>query len=255
MTGPIVLVEGTTDTRLFRRLFIPSPHARVIHCKGKSNLLKAVELITGRGIFGVLGICDADFDRLIGVSLGEDVLPVDHHDTEVMICHSPAFNHFYAELYEREAESREVNRTRERLIGYAALIGKMRLWSLQNGGQIGFKSLNAGTFMNNDGTFNLEACVASLTSNKDVAPNALMSVAVTSTESPGTEISCGHDLTSLLDSDAAIRRRSVPVGRDIIEKMLRLSFDNKSFSATRMYAALRVWEKEKNLKLLPEHGE
>ncbi|MQS39453.1 DUF4435 domain-containing protein [Streptomyces katsurahamanus] len=252
MGGPIVLVEGATDTRLFRRLFIPSPQARVIHCKGKSNLLGAIDMVTSRGITGVLGICDADFDRLLGEPAIDNVFPVDHHDTEIMICASPAFSHFYAELYEREADDREMQRTRARLLNYSSIIGKLRLWSIQNGGKVGFKTLNAGEFIERDGVFNIQSCIETLMVGKDLDSNTLLSVAKTSTESPETEISCGHDFTSLLDFDAAIRRRSRPHGREVVEKMLRLSFDAKSFSNTQMYVALRSWEKEERLKLIPD---
>lgn len=252
MSGPIVLVEGATDTRLFRRLFIPAPQARVIHCKGKSNLLTAIGMVTSRGITGVLGICDADFDRLLGTPTVRNVFAVDHHDTEIMISASPAFSHFYAELYEREADERELGRTRERLLSYAAQIGNMRLWSLQNGGKLGFKTLDAGEYIERDGTFNLESCIGTLTAEKGLDVNALLSIATSSTESPATEISCGHDLTSLLDSDAAIRRRSQTHGRDVIEKMLRLSFDSQAFSTTNIYSTLRSWEKQEQLKLIPD---
>lgn len=252
MAGPIVLVEGTTDTRLFRRLFMPSPQARVIHCRGKSHLLAAMRMVTSRGVTGVLGICDADFDRLLGVQPVKGIVPVDHHDTEIMICQSPAFNHFYVELYEREAESKEVQRTKNRLLGHASTLGKLRLWSIQNGGVVGFKKLNAGEFMEKGGGFNLRACIDELTFEKDTESNALLSIAMTNAELPDTEISCGHDLTSLLDSDAAMRRRSGVYGRDVIEKMLRLSFDSKSFSTTQMHSALRSWEEREGMKLIPD---
>ncbi|MFI0260262.1 DUF4435 domain-containing protein [Streptomyces sp. NPDC017056] len=252
MSGPIVLVEGATDTRLFRRLFIPSPQARVIHCKGKSNLLAAISAVTSRGITGVLGICDADFDRILGVSTVRNVFAVDHHDTEIMISESPAFAHFYAELYEREVDEREMGRTRKRLLSYAAHIGRMRLWSMQNGGKLGFKTLDAGEYIERDGSFNLESCVNALVAEKDLDANALLSIATISAESPETEISCGHDLTSLLDSDAAIRRRSQAHGRGVIEKMLRLSFDAQAFSTTNIYSMLRLWEKQEQLKVIPD---
>ncbi|MFI8421751.1 DUF4435 domain-containing protein [Streptomyces sp. NPDC085479] len=252
MAGPIVLVEGTTDTRLFRRLFMPSPQVRVIHCKGKSHLLSAMQLVTDRGVTGVLGICDADFDRLLGTPTVKGVFPVDHHDTEIMICESPAFNHFYVELYEREADDKEVQRTKMRLLGHAANLGKLRIWSLQNGGSIGFKKLNAGDFIERDGGFDLKSCIDELISEKDMDSNALLSLAKNKTESPDAEMSCGHDMTSLLDADAAIRRRSDTYGRDVIEKMLRLSFDSKSFSATNMYASLKSWEEEEGIKLIPD---
>ncbi|MFI1589524.1 DUF4435 domain-containing protein [Streptomyces halstedii] len=252
MAGPIVLVEGTTDTRLFRRLFLPSPQARVIHCRGKSHLLSAMNMVTSRGVTGVLGICDADFDRLLGTQHAKGIFPVDHHDTEIMICQSPAFNHFYTELYEREADNNEMRRTKERLLGHASALGRLRLWSIQNGGSIGFKKMNAGEFIEKGGGFDLKSCIDDLASEKGIDSNILLSIATTSTESPAPEISCGHDLTSLLDSDAAIRRRSNPYGRDVIEKMLRLSFDSQSFSTTRMYVALRSWEQEEGIKLMPD---
>lgn len=250
MSGPIVLVEGSTDTRLFRRLFAPSPGVRVIHCKGKSNLLKAVEKIGERNIPGVLGICDADFDRILGTQDRDGIILVDYHDTEMMIYHSPALPHFCAELYEREFDIREIERTRSRLMGYSTLVGKMRFWSMQNGGPIGFKALYAGEFLDGNGEFDLEACIKKLSAGKSVDAKTLSSIAKMRDFAAEAEISCGHDFTSLIDSDAANRKQSHTFGNEVVEKMLRLSFDRTAFESTKMYTLVRSWEHSNRMKLI-----
>ena len=252
MSGPIVLVEGITDTRLFKKLFLPSPHVRVIHCRGKSNVLKAVELVAGRGIAGVLAICDADFDRIIGTSYPSNVIFPDYHDTEVMIVSSSAFSHFHDELYEQDSSEIEVERVRKKMFNYCGQIGKMRLWSLQNGGAVKFKGVDVGCFLDAVGRFDIAAFAASISSRQ----SCTVSAAVLSTAGQGAsafidqELSCGHDLTALLDADAARRLNRAPLGGKVVEKMLRLSFDYAAFSQTQMAEQIRAWQEKHKLELI-----
>jgi hypothetical protein len=37
MRGPIVLVEGDSDTRLYRKFMLPTPHVRLTHCDGNQS--------------------------------------------------------------------------------------------------------------------------------------------------------------------------------------------------------------------------
>jgi hypothetical protein len=207
-------------------------------------------MVTRRGISGVLGICDADYDRIMGVPEVDNVLNVDYHDTEVMICCSSSFVHAYREIYERDGDDREIEHTRLRLIGHAGKVGRVRLWSLQNGGKLGFKNLNAGTHLLPDGSFDFREYAAEVTKDRGVSISAVVALSVASIGLDDADIACGHDVSSLLDADAAARRGSGLYGRELIEKMLRLSFDQLAFRSTNIYASIKIWEEKNGLTLI-----
>src|SRR4051794_5575547 len=131
-SGPIVLLEGVTDGRLYPRFFLPRPHVRSVFCDGKPNAIGATEELRRRRISGILAICDADYDRVIGISRGGDIYYADHHDAETMICFSSAFHRVYEELVDREASLEESQSVRDALVEVACEIGEIRLWSAQN---------------------------------------------------------------------------------------------------------------------------
>jgi len=95
---PVVLVEGDDDTRLYRKFFLRPPHVRVLFCGGKPRLLNTLGILTERGVDGVVGICDADFDRVARVQVPENVVLTDHRDAEVTVLFSDSFENVHSEL-------------------------------------------------------------------------------------------------------------------------------------------------------------
>ena len=61
--GSFLLVEGDTDIKRFGK-FIDSERCSFVNCHGKQKLIGAIKIIYDRGFSGVLGLADADFDRI-----------------------------------------------------------------------------------------------------------------------------------------------------------------------------------------------
>ncbi len=93
----VVIVEGATDCRLFRRFFIPS-ECEILIGRGKANVVGAIEQLDGLGTPGIVGIVDADFWAVENSHPGSGNLFVtDFHDAEIMILCSCAFDRFLEE--------------------------------------------------------------------------------------------------------------------------------------------------------------
>jgi Protein of unknown function (DUF4435) len=255
MKGPIVLLEGITDGRLYPRFFLPRPHVRAVFCDGKPNLLEAVAEIQNRRTPGVLAICDADYDRLLDISRGGGIYYADFHDAETMICYSSAFHRVYEELVDREASTEESQAVRDSLVEFACEIGEIRLWSMQNQASLKFVDINPGDYLLPDRSFDLEGYAKrvleeSVNSNANLA--TLQALAKTRHfRAAGIEVASGHDLCSLLSRVIEFQKSNAPLPSQI-ESMLRLSFDAECFARTELVRELDKWQDRNGLDLLTD---
>ncbi|MFF3211087.1 DUF4435 domain-containing protein [Streptomyces sp. NPDC002886] len=258
MSGPIVLLEGVTDSRLYRRFFLPSPHVRSIFCDGKPNLLDAMSKIRRGRVAGVAAICDADYDRLLGISRGEDVCFTDLHDAETMISYSAAFRRVVEELVDREVVDEEVQKIRDALVDIACVIGEIRVWSIQSGLSLKFADVDAGSYLLQDGTFDLEGYISRVlegSSSGVVDVGEAMSVAGgRKFRNFGIEVATGHDFCSLLAADISFRVQGAADKPTLytVEAMLRLSFDAECFAQTDLARLLDDWQTRNDLDLLAD---
>ncbi|MFH9177984.1 DUF4435 domain-containing protein [Streptomyces albogriseolus] len=258
MSGPIVLLEGTTDSRLYRRFFLPQPHVRSIFCDGKPILLEAMSQIRRRRIRGVIAICDADYDRVLRISRGDGVHFADLHDAETMISYSDAFHRVFEELINRDAAASEVQRIRDFLIEVACTIGEIRLWSIQNEASLKFADTDAGEYLQEDGNFDLEGYASQVledSSSGAASVGELLSIAKERRfKNFGIEIASGHDFCSLLAADVRRRLQNPPdsLTASLIEAMLRLSFDAECFARTQLARGLDEWQGRNSLDLLTD---
>jgi hypothetical protein len=256
MTGPIILVEGDTDTRLYRKFMLPAPHVRLTHCDGKPVLIETMELLRKRGIRRVLGICDADFDRILGQSAIMNVLRADLHDAEMMIVYSPSFKHVCDELYDTSLSDQAFQARRDKLLEIAARIGVVRMWNNTNHAQLNFRAVDPGEFLGDDGEFTYNQYASDLLGvSLDAKISAVLIVEIMQGPRGGVidgEMACGHDFAALLDRDASIMGQRDRYGGDAVEKMLRLSFDGNSFGTTDLATELRRWEERENTEVLTD---
>ena len=249
----IALVEGDDDTKLLRRFLIPSPHTHVIPCNGKPRLLEAMALIGRRGINGVLGVCDADFDRIVGAHY-PSVIYADHHDAEVMIAHSDAFLRVLDELVPATTLAKFQSDPlilRDVILEHAAQIGRIRLHSLQAGLLIDFKAVDAGSFVSVEG-FDLTGYISqalSVSPASEVSAQDLIDAANDFGAHPIGELAQGHDLCAIADAITASpgnpRRGALGLG-----SVLRLAFDAACFRATNLASDIEAWETRTGYELL-----
>jgi len=65
--GAILIVEGTTDSRVYER-FVSKSKCKLIPAHGKDNAIGALSILEKKGVKGILTIIDADFWRLDGIN-------------------------------------------------------------------------------------------------------------------------------------------------------------------------------------------
>jgi Protein of unknown function (DUF4435) len=254
MKGAIVLVEGALDVRLYRKFSLPAPHTRTLLCEGKQNLYDTMDIIARRGVPGVIGICDADFDRVLEIPNRANIVRADFHDAETMMIHSESFTHVLSELSRSNINSHEAVELRDRSVGFAAAIGRVRLWNKEVSGRLNFKAVDAGSYATVEGAFDLDGYLRRVL---EVSPASSASIAdlmqvteIVYSQVNGQELAVGHDLVAILDTQTAARQSRDRVGTDMLEGMLRLGFDATSFRATDLAREITKWETGSGIEVL-----
>jgi 5S rRNA maturation endonuclease (ribonuclease M5) len=254
MRGPIVLVEGKTDTRLYRKFFVPQ-HVKLVSCDGKPLLYAAMTTIRKHNTAGVIGLCDADYDRIIGVRKLADIFYADMHDAETMICYSNAFSRVFEELMDHESGSSDFQRPRDSLFDMACTIGEIRLWSLQNNASLKFSGIDPGEYLSSAGELDVEGYITALLENTESthvdASDLVQVAAARRNNQAGIEIASGHDFCALLAAYVSqSRSEGCECSQDTVESMLRLGFDAECFAKTDLARVLLLWEEKTGLELM-----
>jgi hypothetical protein len=99
--GTVLILEGDTDARAIES-FVDGKLCDIEIAFGKTNVLDALDRLEDEAFAGVVGIIDADFDRLRGKSYQvENLCVTDTHDLDLTIFASPAFDRYMAEHADR----------------------------------------------------------------------------------------------------------------------------------------------------------
>ncbi len=100
--GAILAVEGVTDSRLYGKFLYDNVKIVVGH--SKSNVRRAVdECWNNRDIKNVVGIVDADLDRIVGRKRTPPIFSTDQRDLETMLLSSPALDDILTEYADNDA--------------------------------------------------------------------------------------------------------------------------------------------------------
>lgn len=253
--GAFVLCEGETDERLYRKFF-DRARCRVVFAQRKKNVVKAVELLARQGVSGVLGIVDADFDRVSGrLPQHPHILVTDNHDLEAMLIASPVLESVLDEFADSEATKRFEETTgrtvRDALLEAACWIGCLRWVSERDRLSLTFRTLRVEEFT---GCEDLRVDPSALVRSVMVASGRTVGVDGAGLEreleslrqrADGAEIATGHDLVKLLVfalSRVLGARSAVELREQAIEMALRLAANGDFFRRTGLYAAIVSWE-------------
>ncbi|MGH2567554.1 MAG: hypothetical protein ACRDGA_04390, partial [Bacteroidota bacterium] len=144
--GTIVLVEGGDDAKLFRKL-LSRESCYFLPTVGKPILTEALHILNQDSLKGVLGIADADFTRIEGVSKVKNLVLCDGHDAETMIVMSEAFE----EVVQEYGSEKKVDKFRNEqsvddlclwLVKQVDFFGRVRLVSARETLSLAFCSLD-----------------------------------------------------------------------------------------------------------------
>ncbi|MCL2033084.1 MAG: DUF4435 domain-containing protein [Methanomassiliicoccaceae archaeon] len=149
--GPIMVVEGITDSRLFGK-FIDKDEVKIITAYSKDNVRKSVGEVWGaRGDKRVIGILDADLDRLCRKTYNPPIFVTDKRDMETMILSTGALDDVLTEYADPELlNSFEENygKAEDVLARSSYPIGLFMFISARERLGLSFKNMDYSSFIN-----------------------------------------------------------------------------------------------------------
>lgn len=254
--GTFLIVEGDTDSRIFRN-FLAEGQCQIIIANNKDNVLRALTILESERFVGLLAIVDADFDRLEGLSSSSSNLHfTDTHDLETMILQSPALEKVLAEFgSENKIDgfvSRHNSSLRLILLISGSHLGYLRWLSLQHQLGLRFEELSFSKFLNNE-TLEIEVVKLVKTVKDHSSAHHLKDSELQeqmqrlySDDHDLWQVCCGHDLVGILS--AGLRKTlgsndSKQVEQEVISRALRLAYEFTHFRSTQLYVAIQDWEK------------
>jgi hypothetical protein len=91
-------VSGEGDIKRFGK-FVDQDACSIQNCFGKQNLLEAIDILTSEGFPGILGLADAEFDRIEGsLPLSEEIIFSECHDFDLDLVRTDILRRYLAEV-------------------------------------------------------------------------------------------------------------------------------------------------------------
>lgn len=260
-SGTFLVVEGVTDERLFEK-FIDKDEVKIIEAHSKDNVRGAVkDMANVRKDGRVIGIVDADLDRLRGRKAKPPLFHTDCRDMEMMVIRSNALNDVLDEYsdHDKIEEFREkVGPVRDALISASYPVGLLMYLSQSEGLNLSFKDLDFDRFINpRTLTLNAGAMVDTVIFNSKSCRMSRKAVLAKLDDMAGDledpwEAARGHDtvdilLIALKKNFGSFNSRNLNSGE--LGGALRLAFSDRCFEDTDLYRDTSAWAAERGLKL------
>lgn len=251
-----IIVEGTTDLRLYSK-FISSQNCEILIADSKQNVKACIEACNREGVPGVIGIVDADFNRLEESNTSiPNLFVTDEHDLECMLVHSLAYEKIIIEYANSNKYARFEGRMQKSveliLLENAARIGYLRWYSLKENLGLRFSDLDFSTFVDSN---TLEIDLKQLIKQVLLFSKKLnllkvedICLGIEQLEQTATElwqVCCGHDLIELFNIGLSsifgeYNAKALFPGQ--LEGSFRLAYSESDFGATKLYHNLIRWE-------------
>jgi len=256
----LVLLEGETDIRLFKKLFDLNC-VEVESLNGNKKVIQALQKLQEEGYQHVIGIKDADFDHLENTQTIENLFMTDYHDIEISMIESDALEALICEYAHTQSNnSAFFSNLKDNIYDTAITIGYLRWFNHKQGNNtLLFEGLNFGSFIQQGSTgvnFNQESFLKTLLEH---SRNKNANLSLTSQSLQETiedlqrlsmdklQISCGHDVTKLI---AKYLLKSF--NGNEIEKALRVAYSMEYFKNSQLYNSLFNWSLQMNKNLFKQ---
>lgn len=249
----LIILEGITDIRFFNtyrldnRFIYESPES------GKEGVINSVAALREVGISAVYGVCDADFDPIIGVQY-PGVFYTDDHDLEMMLVKGGVVKKFilmytHARYTQGELAESFFDSVNDNIISACYTIGLLKLYNFLNSSGLRFKGMKHRDFVSVNG-LNISVdinkyieCVFDRSEVKPGRPNAeeIKKEIETLRERDISYLSIcnGHDFMSLVkilyDTELSTNKN---MRLDEIDSYMRISYEQKSFQQTTLHQSL-----------------
>jgi hypothetical protein len=254
--GSYLIVEGSKDGRLYAN-HIDLSACHIVIARNKQNAIGTLEILNEAGFAGVLAIADSDFDNLERKTYSSsDLILTDHHDLECMLFYSPAFGKVLSEFGSEEKvkkfESQCGTDLRAVIVNAGCVLGALRLVSLRNNLGLDFKGLVFSNFVTAETlAVDLPRLVRAVKNNSkkhllDVDELREHVEELLRIGHDPLQVCVGHDLVHIFA--LALRKvigsnNAIDVRAEVLEKILRLSYEQGFFRSTNLHSAICQWER------------
>jgi hypothetical protein len=251
--GAFLLVEGATDIKRFERVVSEGP-CSFVNCFGKPNAKEAIERLYDDGFPGVLGMIDADFDRLLSREIDHEGIVVSGtHDFDLDAATTSMFERYLNEVAD-QSKIAAAGGARDLMANLLMAIKPLTAMRFANEKhQLGYSLSKLGIEEFFDGrAVNVDAMVDAVSwgAFSGAAEKAALKAHIAHYAGSNIDLqqaTCGHDFCAALGialRDVAGARRPPQTWQSEVEMHFRLAFDLGHFRETHAYVAVTSWEGE-----------
>ncbi len=252
-SGAILLVEGRDD-RLFMERFTNRDACIIVPTRGKDNVLETIAILDAANVPGVLGMVDADLERVLGgFSDSANIVMPEYHDLETMLMCSPALERVLVEYGSRTRIENFGEDVLEAMIERALLPGYLRLLSQQEQLGLKFQCMSYSSWIDHRTLSSSIPRLIQHIKNRSQRPELSSDelenelIGASSQELDRREICNGDDLVGVLS--VALRRvlgdpRSGAPNSEVLRRSLRLAYTEDDLKNSYLGQAIQEWESE-----------
>ena len=252
-SGSFLIVEGRDD-RLFMVRFVALETCQIRVAYGKQNVCDTIDILDEDLFSGALGLIDADFDRIEGISgRSQNIVMPECHDLMTMLVCSPALTRVARELGSEEKLESLGKTILESLIEIALPIGYLRLHSIRAGLNLRFMGLTYSRWIDTRpfqaDTDKLIEAVKNHSQKQNLASDVLEKAiaGLQSAKYDPREICVGTDLVEALSiglRGALGSKRARDVGGELLRSNLRLAYSDVEFRASTLMRDIEQWQSQ-----------
>jgi hypothetical protein len=252
--GTFLLVEGSSD-KIFYERFVDKSGCELVVADGKERVIAVLKILEKDANFqGVLGIIDADFDRLKdSLEHTSHLFRTDTHDLETMIIKSSAFDKVVDEFGSEEKISRFNRDIRQAILESGMVVGNLLWISLCDELNLTFEGISFTKFIDEQTLQVNELSLIRHVKNKSQA-HALRDEDLKQRleheqhkQHDPWQVCRGHDLVEILSiglRKAIGSNKATEVDSLNLERSLRLAYESIYFQTTQLYAEICSWESQ-----------
>ena len=246
--GSFLLLEGSDDVRFW--LARKHTDCELVIAENKPNVISSVDRLDSQHFAGALGVVDSDYDALMGVSHGSpNVLAVDAHDLECLLCRSAALGAVLAELGDaakiRRFEAAAGAEIRYCLLDRALVFGQLRWAALRHGDTSDLQQIRIPRFVD-ENTWDVddEGLLDALQIDSAGTADTWAKRIVDLPPADPWHVARGHDMVDILRIGLRKVLGSIgpQVGRKEIARILRQALPTEDFVETGLFGMVRQWE-------------
>ena len=233
--------------------FIYAGSCRIVVAESKDKVLEVVRILENAGFPGVLGLVDADFDRIQNTPhFSNNILSYENHDLETMLIFSPALDRVVVEFGSADKIAALGEDVLDALVRLALPVGYLRLHSLVSGLNLRFHNLNYSSWVDR-GSFSgtaeqLVTVVKNHSQRPDLSSGALtMAIRQLMVKNYSVgEVCEGTDLIEILSIGLRGKigsiRNAVTVRGEVLRRTLRVGYSRDMLEASIVGKSIRSWE-------------